>query len=129
MQITQNSGAEGEYKREILEKERKIFYLEKRIADLRLEIPERTLWQKYGPYIIVFACFLLVQFLNNWVVFYMNGEIPMAGLGIVFLILLGLDVWRDRRKREQQEKIRTIRCACDRLQEELRQLREEMGQI
>ena len=119
----QGEGTVEEVKKTILQKEKEIFRLEKRMKELRMEIPERTMWQKCWPYVLFFVCLCGVRFMNNWLPFYMGGELSVKGFGVVFLVLVGLDVWRDRRKQKQQAEIQTLRKRCDELQEEIFRLR------
>lgn len=112
---------------EILEREKQIFQYKRANAELQTDLGEESIIKKIIPYIILLMCFIALQFMENWMGYYVDisGQ-DYVPLLIIFVILL---VWRYLKERKRQELRRQMKAnwqKCDKLQQEIDEIRRGM---
>ena len=112
---------------EILKREKKIFQYKRANAELQTRLGEESAIRKIIPYIILLMCFIALQFMENWMGYYVDisGQ-DYVPLLIIFVILL---IWRylkDRKRQELREQIKANWQKCDKLQQEIDEIRRGM---
>lgn len=112
---------------EILEREKQIFQYKRANAELQTGLGEESIIKKIIPYIILLMCFIALQFMENWMGYYVDisGQ-DYVPLLIIFVILL---VWRYLKERKRQELRKQMKAnwqKCDRLQREIDEIRRRM---
>lgn len=119
---TENKNTEA-----ILVLERQIYNYQRANAELQTGLGERSLRQRYGPYLFLVLWFLLLEFMRNWMGFYVEitgvAYIPIV---LVFLILLVLEYRRGKKRRETMEQIKANRHRCDELRQQIETFRGRM---
>ncbi len=119
---TENKNTEA-----ILVLERQIYNYQRANAELQTGLGERSLMQKFGPYLLLFGWFLALEFMKNWMGFFVDitgvAYIPIV---LVFVVLLVLEYRRDKRRQETMEQIKANRHRCDELRQQIETLRGRM---
>ena len=112
---------------EILEREKKIFQYKRANAELQTGLGEESAIRKIIPYIILLMCFIALQFMENWMGYYVDisGQ-DYVPLLIIFVMLLIRRFLKDRKRQELREQIKVNRQKCDRLQQEIDEIRRGM---
>lgn len=112
---------------EILEREKKIFQYKRANAELQTRLGEESAIRKIIPYIILLMGFIALQFMENWMGYYMDisGQ-DYVPLLIIFVILLIHRYLKDRKRQVLREQMKANRQKCDRLQQEIDEIRREM---
>ena len=112
---------------EILEREKKIFQYKRANAELQTRLGEESAIRKIIPYIILLMGFIALQFMENWMGYYMDisGQ-DYVPLLIIFVILLIHRYLKDRKRQVLREQMKANRQKCDQLQQEIDEIRREM---
>lgn len=112
---------------EILEREKKIFQYKRVNAELQTRLGEESAIRKIIPYIILLMGFIALQFMENWMGYYVDisGQ-DYVPLLIIFVILLIHRYLKDRKRQVLREQMKANRQKCDRLQQEIDEIRREM---
>ncbi len=112
---------------EILEREKKIFQYKRANAELQTRLGEESAIRKIIPYIILLMGFIAIQFMENWMGYYVDisGQ-DYVPLVIIFVILLIHRYLKDRKRQVLREQMKANRQKCDRLQQEIDEIRREM---
>lgn len=112
---------------EILEREKKIFQYKRANAELQTGLGEESAIRKIMPYIILLMGFIALQFMENWMEYYVDisGQ-DYVPLLIIFVILLIHRYLKDRKRQVLREQMKANRQKCDRLQQEIDEIRREM---
>ena len=112
---------------EILEREKKIFQYKRANAELQTGLGEESAIRKIMPYIILLMGFIALQFMENWMGYYVDisGQ-DYVPLLIIFVILLIHRYLKDRKRQVLREQMKANRQKCDRLQQEIDEIRREM---
>lgn len=112
---------------EILEREKKIFQYKRANAELQTRLGEESAIRKIIPYIILLMGFIALQFMENWMGYYVDisGQ-DYVPLLIIFVILLILRYLKNRKRQVLREQMKANRQKCDRLQQEIDEIRREM---
>lgn len=112
---------------EILEREKKIFQYKRANAELQTGLGEESVIRKIMPYIILLMGFIALQFMENWMGYYVDisGQ-DYVPLLIIFVILLIHRYLKDRKRQVLREQMKANRQKCDRLQQEIDEIRREM---
>lgn len=112
---------------EILEREKKIFQYKRANAELQTRLGEESAIRKIIPYIILLMGFIALQFMENWMGYYVDisGQ-DYVPLLIIFVMLLIRRFLKDRKRQELREQIKVNRQKCDRLQQEIDEIRRGM---
>lgn len=112
---------------EILEREKKIFQYKRANAELQTRLGEESAIRKIMPYIILLMGFIALQFMENWMGYYVDisGQ-DYVPLLIIFVILLIHRYLKDRKRQVLREQMKANRQKCDRLQQEIDEIRREM---
>lgn len=112
---------------EILEREKKIFQYKRANAELQTGLGEESAIRKIMPYIILLMGFIALQFMENWMGYYVDisGQ-DYVPLLIIFVILLIHRYLKDRKRQVLREQMKANRQKCDRLQREIDEIRREM---
>lgn len=112
---------------EILEREKKIFQYKRANAELQTRLGEESAIRKIIPYIILLMGFIAIQFMENWMGYYVDisGQ-DYVPLLIIFVILLIHRYLKDRKRQVLREQMKANRQKCDRLQQEIDEIRREM---
>ena len=112
---------------EILEREKKIFQYKRANAELQTRLGEESAIRKIIPYIILLMGFIALQFMENWMGYYMDisGQ-DYVPLLIIFVILLIHRYLKDKKRQVLREQMKANRQKCDRLQQEIDEIRREM---
>lgn len=124
MQNESNYDDNMEYKRKIMELEKQIFRYKRANAQLQTGLGEESSIRKIIPYIILLMWFIALKFMENWMGYYLDisrqNYVPIL---IAFVILL---IWRylkDRKRQELREQIKANWQKCDKLQQEIDEIR------
>ena len=112
---------------EILKREKKIFQYKRANAELQTRLGEESAIRKIIPYIILLMGFIALQFMENWMGYYMDisGQ-DYVPLLIIFVILLIHRYLKDRKRQVLREQMKANRQNCDQLQQEIDEIRREM---
>lgn len=112
---------------EILEREKKIFQYKRANAELQTRLGEESAIRKIIPYIILLMGFIALQFMENWMGYYMDisGQ-DYVPLLIIFVILLIHRYLKDRKRQVLREQMKANRQKCDQLQQEIDEIRRKM---
>lgn len=112
---------------EILEREKKIFQYKRANAELQTRLVEESAIRKIIPYIILLMGFIALQFMENWMGYYMDisGQ-DYVPLLIIFVILLIHRYLKDRKRQVLREQMKANRQKCDQLQQEIDEIRRKM---
>ena len=112
---------------EILEREKKIFQYKRANAELQTRLGEESAIRKIIPYIILLMGFIAIQFMENWMGYYVDisGQ-DYVPLVIIFVILLIHRYLKDRKRQVLREQMKANRQKCDRLQQEIDEIQREM---
>lgn len=112
---------------EILKREKKIFQYKRANAELQTGLGEESAIRKIMPYIILLMGFIALQFMENWMGYYVDisGQ-DYVPLLIIFVILLIHRYLKDRKRQVLREQMKANRQKCDRLQQEIDEIRREM---
>ncbi len=112
---------------EILEREKKIFQYKRANAELQTRLGEESAIRKIIPYIILLMGFIAIQFMENWMGYYVDisGQ-DYVPLVTIFVILLIHRYLKDRKRQVLREQMKANRQKCDRLQQEIDEIRREM---
>lgn len=112
---------------EILEREKKIFQYKRANAELQTGLGEESAIRKIIPYIILLMGFIALQFMENLMGYYVDisGQ-DYVPLLIIFVILLIHRYLKDRKRQVLREQMKANRQKCDRLQQEIDEIRREM---
>lgn len=112
---------------EILEREKKIFQYKRANAELQTRLGEESAIRKIIPYIILLMGFIALQFMENWMGYYMDisGQ-DYVPLLIIFVILLIHRYLKDRKRQVLWEQMKANRQKCDKLQQEIDEIRRGM---
>lgn len=112
---------------EILEREKKIFQYKRANAELQTRLGEESAIRKIIPYIILLMGIIALQFMENWMGYYMDisGQ-DYVPLLIIFVILLIHRYLKDRKRQVLREQMKANRQKCDQLQQEIDEIRREM---
>ena len=112
---------------EILEREKKIFQYKRANAELQTRLGEESAIRKIIPYIILLMGFIALQFMENWMGYYMDisGQ-DYVPLLIIFVILLIHRYLKDRKRQVLREQMKANRQKCDKLQQEIDEIRRGM---
>ena len=112
---------------EILKREKKIFQYKRANAELQTRLGEESAIRKIIPYIILLMGFIALQFMENWMGYYMDisGQ-DYVPLLIIFVILLIHRYLKDRKRQVLREQMKANRQKCDQLQQEIDEIRREM---
>ena len=112
---------------EILEREKKIFQYKRANAELQTRLGEESAIRKIIPYIILLMGFIALQFMENWMGYYMDisGQ-DYVPLLIIFVILLIHRYLKDRKRQVLREQMKANRQKCDQLQQEIDEIRRGM---
>ena len=112
---------------EILEREKKIFQYKRVNAELQTGLGEESAIRKIIPYIILLMCFIALQFMENWMGYYVDisGQ-DYVPLLIIFAILLIRRYLKDKKRQELREQMKANRQKCDKLQQEIDEIRRGM---
>lgn len=112
---------------EILEREKKIFQYKRANAELQTRLGEESAIRKIISYIILLMGFIAIQFMENWMGYYVDisGQ-DYVPLVIIFVILLIHRYLKDRKRQVLREQMKANRQKCDRLQQEIDEIRREM---
>lgn len=112
---------------EILKREKKIFQYKRANAEIQTRLGEESAIRKIIPYIILLMGFIALQFMENWMGYYMDisGQ-DYVPLLIIFVILLIHRYLKDRKRQVLREQMKANRQKCDQLQQEIDEIRREM---
>lgn len=112
---------------EILEREKKIFQYKRANAELQTRLGEESAIRKIMPYIILLMGFIALQFMENWMGYYVDisGQ-DYVPLLIIFVILLIHRYLKDRKRQVLREQMKANRQKCDKLQQEIDEIRRGM---
>ena len=112
---------------EILEREKKIFQYKRANAELQTGLGEESAIRKIMPYIILLMGFIVLQFMENWMGYYVDisGQ-DYVPLLIIFVILLIHRYLKDRKRQVLREQMKANRQKCDKLQQEIDEIRRGM---
>lgn len=112
---------------EILEREKKIFQYKRANAELQTRLGEESAIREIIPYIILLMGIIALQFMENWMGYYMDisGQ-DYVPLLIIFVILLIHRYLKDRKRQVLREQMKANRQKCDQLQQEIDEIRREM---
>lgn len=112
---------------EILEREKKIFQYKRANAELQTRLGEESAIRKIIPYIILLMGFIALQFMENWMGYYVDisGQ-DYVPLLIIFVILLIHRYLKDRKRQVLREQMKANRQKCDKLQQEIDEIRRGM---
>lgn len=112
---------------EILEREKKIFQYKRVNAELQTRLGEESAIRKIIPYIILLMGFIALQFMENWMGYYVDisGQ-DYVPLLIIFVILLIHRYLKDRKRQVLREQMKANRQKCDKLQQEIDEIRRGM---
>lgn len=112
---------------EILKREKKIFQYKRANAELQTRLGEESAIRKIIPHIILLMGFIALQFMENWMGYYMDisGQ-DYVPLLIIFVILLIHRYLKDRKRQVLREQMKANRQKCDQLQQEIDEIRREM---
>lgn len=112
---------------EILKREKKIFQYKRANAELQTRLGEESAIRKIIPYIILLMGFIALQFMENWMGYYMDisGQ-DYVPLLIIFVILLIHRYLKDRKRQVLREQMKANRQKCDQLQQEIDEIRRKM---
>ena len=81
---TENKNTEA-----ILVLERQIYNYQRANAELQTSLGERSLMQKYGLYLLLVGWFLALEFMKNWMGFFVEiTDVAYIPIVIVFAVLL-----------------------------------------
>lgn len=124
-QDQRNNGVEkNKYTEEILELEKQIFRYKRANAQLQTGLGEESAIRKMIPYIILLMWFIALKFMENWMGYYLDisgqNYVPIL---IVFVILLIRRYLKDRKRQELREQIKANWQKCDKLQQEIDEIR------
>lgn len=124
-QDQRNNGVEkNKYTEEILELEKQIFRYKRANAQLQTGLGEESVIRKMIPYIILLMWFIALKFMENWMGYYLDisgqNYVPIL---IVFVILLIRRYLKDRKRQELREQIKANWQKCDKLQQEIDEIR------
>ena len=124
MQNESNYDDNMEYKRKIMELEKQIFRYKRANAQLQTGLGEKSAIRKMIPYIILLMWFIALKFMENWMGYYLDisgqNYVPIL---IVFVILLIRRYLKDRKRQELREQIKANWQRCDKLQQEIDEIR------
>ncbi len=124
MQNESNYDDNMEYKRKIMELEKQIFRYKRANAQLQTGLGEESAIRKMIPYIILLMWFIALKFMENWMGYYLDisgqNYVPIL---IVFVILLIRRYLKDRKRQELREQIKANWQKCDKLQQEIDEIR------
>ena len=127
MQNESNYDDNMEYKRKIMELEKQIFRYKRANAQLQTGLGEESAIRKMIPYIILLMWFIALKFMENWMGYYLDisgqNYVPIL---IVFVILLIRRYLKDRKRQELREQIKANWQKCDKLQQEIDEIRRGM---
>ena len=119
---TENKNTEA-----ILVLERQIYNYQRANAELQTSLGERSLMQKYGLYLLLVGWFLALEFMKNWMGFFVEiTDVAYIPIVIVFAVLLVLEYRRAKRRRETMEQIKENRHRCNELRQQIETLRGRM---
>lgn len=122
---TENKNTEA-----ILVLERQIYNYQRANAELQTSLGERSLMQKYGLYLLLVGWFLALEFMKNWMGFFVEiTDVAYIPIVIVFAVLLVLEYRRDKRRRETMEQIKENRHRCNELRQQIETLRGRMCSV
>lgn len=112
---------------EILEREKKIFQYKRANAELQTGLGEEPAIRKIMPYITLLMSFIALQFMENWMGYYVDisGQ-DYVPLLIIFVILLIHRYLKDRKRQVLREQMKANRQKCDKLQQEIDEIRRGM---
>lgn len=112
---------------EILEREKKIFQYKRANAELQTGLGEESAIRKIMPYITLLMSFIALQFMENWMGYYVDisGQ-DYVPLLIIFVILLIHRYLKDRKRQVLREQMKANRQKCDKLQQEIDEIRRGM---
>lgn len=112
---------------EILEREKKIFQYKRANAELQTRLGEESAIRKIMPYIILLMGFIALQFMENWMGYYVDisGQ-DYVPLLIIFVILLIHRYLKDRKRQVLREQMKANWQKCDKLQQEIDEIRRGM---
>lgn len=112
---------------EILEREKKIFQYKRANAELQTGLGEESAIRKIMPYIILLMGFIALQFMENWMGYYVDisGQ-DYVPLLIIFVILLIHRYLKDRKRQVLREQMKANWQKCDKLQQEIDEIRRGM---
>lgn len=112
---------------EILEREKKIFQYKRANAELQTRLGEESAIRKIIPYIILLMGFIALQFMENWMGYYVDisGQ-DYVPLLIIFVILLIHRYLKDRKRQVLREQMKANWQKCDKLQQEIDEIRRGM---
>lgn len=112
---------------EILEREKKIFQYKRANAELQMRLGEESAIRKIIPYIILLMGFIALQFMENWMGYYVDisGQ-DYVPLLIIFVILLIHRYLKDRKRQVLREQMKANWQKCDKLQQEIDEIRRGM---
>ena len=112
---------------EILKREKKIFQYKRANAELQTRLGEESAIRKIMPYIILLMGFIALQFMENWMGYYVDisGQ-DYVPLLIIFVILLIHRYLKDRKRQVLREQMKANRQKCDKLQQEIDEIRRGM---
>lgn len=112
---------------EILEREKKIFQYKRANAELQTKLGEESAIRKIIPYIILLMGFIAIQFMENWMGYYVDiSRQDYVPLLFIFVILLIHRYLKDRKRQVLREQMKANRQKCDRLQQEIDEIRRKM---
>ncbi len=124
MQNESNYDDNMEYMRKIMELEKQIFRYKRANAQLQTGLGEESAIRKMIPYIILLMWFIALKFMENWMGYYLDisgqNYVPIL---IVFVILLIRRYLKDRKRQELREQIKANWQKCDKLQQEIDEIR------
>lgn len=110
-------------KDKLFEKQRELYYLKQDRSALRRRLKERSMFQKYAPYIAVFLCMMGVEFIRNWMGAYFM-ELPTIGPFVIILfILIFFDIRREKVKKDIYKRLRANAQQCEKVEREILELR------
>ena len=111
----------------ILQLEKKIFQYKRANAELQTGLAEESIIGRLLPYIILLMCFIALKFVENWLGYYVDvSRQDYVPLLIIFVILLICRYLKDKKRQELWEQMKANRQKCDKLQQEIDEIRRGM---
>lgn len=111
----------------ILQLEKKIFQYKRANAELQTGLAEESIIGRLLPYIILLMYFIALKFVENWLGYYVDvSRQDYVPLLIIFVILLICRYLKDKKRQELREQMKANRQKCDKLQQEIDEIRRGM---
>ena len=96
-------------------------------AELQTGLAEKSIIGRLLPDIILLMCFIALKFVENWLGYYVDvSRQDYVPLLIIFVILLICRYLKDKKRQELREQMKANRQKCDKMQQEIDEIRRGM---